>query len=311
MRQLGLSLAAGLLSALLFLSIAKGMAFGIVLSYFSPLPLMVVGLGYGMAASVVTGLFGMAAVAMVADGISTLPYLALAGIPAVLVTNRALLWRNGPDGSTEWYPAGLVLAWLTMAGLLMMLIGASILADQTGSVRGWVSMVLTQTLDVVATGLPLDAKLRAVEWWTPFFPAMVAGSWLLMAVINAVLALGILTRMGQARRPRPIYRQIWLPDWLALGMGVAIIGAAIGQDELGYVAVNAAVILGLPFSFLGLAAVHLHVHGRKQAGIILTATYGLLILMSGWAVAALAGLGLVRFWTMRFRRPDSGGGMEG
>jgi hypothetical protein len=282
-----------------------------VLSYLAPMPLMMAGLGFGMAASVIAGATGVMAVAAVADGVSTLPYLALAILPTLVVTNRALLWRSAPDGSTEWYPPGYILAWLTAAGLAMVLLAVPLLSGTPTGIKGWVGEMIANTLDLVAADLPPQAKDQAVSWWTPLFPAMVTGSWLLMTVLNALGAQGLLTRMGQARRPRPAYGQLWLPLWLALALAAMVGVAAIGQDDVRYVSVNLAVYLGIPFMFLGLAGIHQWVRGRKNAGIILALTYGLLILASGWAIAAMAGVGLVRFWTMRFRRPNSGGGMEG
>jgi hypothetical protein len=92
---------------------------------------------------------------------------------------------------------------------------------------------------------------------------------------------------------------------------VVVTAAVLVRGDLGYIASNAAVVLLIPFAFLGLAGIHRWAEGRPNARLVLAATYGLLILAFGWAAAAAAGLGLVRFWTMRFRRPDSGGGMEG
>lgn len=310
-RQLGLALAAGLLSALLFLSLAKGIALGAVLSYAAPLPLLMAGLALGMGASVAAGLVALVAVAATAGGFSALPFAIAAVLPALVVTNRALLWRNADDGSVHWYPPGLVLAWLTAAGLALMLCGTVLLAGSPEGIEGGVSKLLGDALGLMAAELPADQRAKVVGWWAPLFPAMVIGSWLIMAVVNACGAQGLLARMGHTRRPSPAYRQLWLPDWLAAGLvAMALLAILVGGD-VGYVAANAVAVLLIPFLFLGLAVIHRWVEGRPNAGLLLAATYGLLILAFGWAAAAVAGLGLVRFWTMRFRRPDSGGGMEG
>jgi hypothetical protein len=102
-----------------------------------------------------------------------------------------------------------------------------------------------------------------------------------------------------------------LPDWLGFGLAGVALAAVLAGGDVGYVASNMAVLLLIPFVFLGLAVIHRWAKGRPNGALVLAVTYGLLILAFGWAAAAVAGLGLVRFWTMRFRRPDSGGGMEG
>lgn len=310
-RQLGLALAAGLLSAFLFLSLAKGIALGVVLSYVAPLPLMMAGLGYGLGASVIAGAVGAAAVAVVVGGRSILPFLVAAALPALVVTNRAGLWRTAPDGSTEWYPPGLVLAWLTAVGLVLMLVGAALVSDHPEGIRAWVAEAIANTLNLLAADVPAVDRAQAATWWTPLFPAMVVSSWLVMAVVNATGAQGLLARLGRARRPRPAYRELWLPDWLAAVLALAGLAAVALGGDAGYVAANMAVVALVPFLFLGLAGIHRWAAGRPSARLILAATYGVLVLAFGWAALAVAGLGLVRFWTMRFRRPDSGGGMEG
>lgn len=310
-RQLGLALAAGLLSALLFVSLAKGIALGAVLSYAAPLPLMMAGLALGTGALVAAGLVALVAVMAVAGGFSAVPFSIAALLPALVVGNRALLWRNADDGSVHWYPPGLVLAWLTAAGLALMLLGSALLAGSPEGVEGGVSKLLGDALNLMAAELPAEQRAKVVRWWVPLFPAMVMGSWLVMAVVNACGAQGLLVRMGHARRPSPAYRELWLPDWLAIGLvAMALLAILVGGD-VGYVAANAVAVLLIPFMLLGLAGIHRWASGRPNAGVLLAATYGLLILAFGWAAAAVAGLGLVRFWTMRFRRHESGGGMEG
>lgn len=310
-RQLGLALAAGLLSALMFLSLAKGIALGALLSYVAPLPLMMAGLALGTRAAIVAGLAAMAAVALVTGGFSALPYAISAVLPAVVVTNRALLWRNADDGSVHWYPPGLVLAWLTAAGLALMLCGSALLIGNPEGVEGSVSKLLGTALDLMAAELPAAQREMAVKLWAPLFPALVVGSWLLMAVVNACGAQGLLARLGHARRPPPAYRQLWLPDWLAFGLVVMAVLAILAGGDVAYVAASAAAVLLIPFGFLGLAVIHRWAQGRPNPGLVLVATYGLLFLVFGFAAPAVAGLGLARFWTMRFRRHDSGGGMEG
>jgi len=310
-RQLGLALVAGLLAALSFLSLVKGIALGALLSYLAPLPLMMAGLALGTGASVVAGLVAMAAVGLVAGGLSALAFGISAALPALVVAGRALLWRQAPDGSDEWYPPGHVLAWLTAAGLVLLLTGAALLAGTPEGVKASVADTISRSLSLLAAELPEETRSQVVAWWTPIFPAMVLGSWLVMAVVNATGAQGLVARLGKARRPSPAYRELMLPDWLGFGLAVGALGAVLAGGDVGYVASNVAALLLIPFMFLGLAGIHRWARGRPNAGLVLAVTYGLLILAFGWAAAAVAGLGLVRFWTMRFRRPDSGGGMEG
>jgi hypothetical protein len=272
---------------------------------------MMAGLALGMRALAVALGVAAVAVAAVASGFSALPFAVAVALPALVVTNRALLWRQAADGSAEWYPPGLVLAWLTAAGLALLLCGSAFLASGPDGIEGSVTRLLGNALDLMAAEVPAEMRANAVKWWTPLFPAMVIGSWLVMAVVNATGAQGLLARMGRARRPVPTYRELMLPEWLGFVLVAVVAAAVLVRGDIGYVAANAVIVLLVPFVFLGLAGIHRWAKGRPNAGLLLAAAYGLLFLAFGWAAVAVAGYGLVRFWTMRFRRPESGGGMEG
>jgi hypothetical protein len=318
--SIGVALAAGLTSAVLFLSLAKGFAAGMFLSYLAPLPLMAAGLSRGTMATLVAGLVALAAVALVAGEISSLPFLVTAVAPSLVVVRQALLWRTLSDGSVEWYPPGLLLGWLAGLGLGLMLIGLGVVAMQAseqvlgvGDARGieaWIAGMIGRSIDALAPMLTADSRKAAMDWWAPLFPAMVTGSWLVMALANAAAAQGILTRLGRNQRPRPSYGKLELPLWLGLALVPALAVGGLVEGDLGYVARNLAAVLLVPFGLLGLAGLHGWAARRPNARVHLAALYGVLLLMSAWVFIPLAGLGLVRFVT-RFRRPPEGlGGKE-
>jgi hypothetical protein len=309
-RLIGVPLAAGLLSALLFLSLAEGFTAGVLLSYIAPLPLMMAGLGYGVAAAVAASLLGAAAVAAVAGGVSSLPFAVAVVLPGLVVVRQALLSRVTADGSVEWYPPGLILGWLAGVGAVLIVVGAALVPEHPDGVQGWVAEIIGRTLDVLAPSLPAEQRRVSAEWWTPLFPAMVAGSWLLMAAVNAVSAQALLTRLGRNRRPDPAYGQLKLPGWLGAGLLAAGVAGALAGGDLGFLARNVAALMLVPFAFLGLTDIHHWVAGRPNARMLLAVFYGVLFLAFGWAMLAVAGLGLMRFVT-RFRHTrDSGGGKE-
>lgn len=314
-RSFGVPLAAGLGSAILFLSLAKGIAAGMLLSYLAPLPLMMAGLYQGKGAVVAAGLAAMAAVAVVAGGFSALPFAVVAMLPSLVVVHRALLWRKDAADNVEWYPPGMVLGWLTGTGLALIMIGAVLVAGgpdgvEGGGLQAWVTETIGHTLELMAPQLTEEQRKAVTGWWVPFFPALVAGSWLMMAVVNAVSAQAILARLGRNRRPTPAYRELELPLWLGLVLATAAATGALAEGDLGYVARSVAVVTLMPFALLGLATVHGWAAGRPNARVILAGVYGGLFLASAWALIPVAGLGLVRFMT-RFRRADtSGGGKE-
>lgn len=299
-----------MLSALLFLSLAKGLAAGMILSYAAPMPLMALGMWLGTGAAAVAALSGMVAVGAVVGAISALPFAVVAALPALVVVRQALLWRQNAEGGVEWYPPGLVLGWLTGVAMALIVIGVALAPGHPDGVQGWVAETIGATLALIAPSLPEENRRTAAEWWTPMLPAMVTGSWLVMAVVNAVAAQGLAARFKRSRRPSPAYRELELPAWPVVVMAAAGAVGVTAEGDFGYLARNLAGLALLPLAFLGLATIHRWVAGRPQARLGLAMVYGVLFLAFGYAVLAAAGLGLVRF-VMKFRRKrDSGGGKE-
>jgi len=300
---------------LLFLSLAEGFAAGMLFSYIAPLPLMAVGLWQGTRAGIVAGLAAMAAVAVAAGVFSSLPYGMAVVLPSLVVIRQSLLWRSNADGSVEWYPPGLVLGWLTGIAASLIVFGAALVPEtassgELGGVQAWVADTIGRTLGILAPSLTDEQRHAALDWWVPLFPAMVAGSWVVMASANAASAQGLLTRFGRNRRPTPAYRELWLPSWLGVALVVASITGGLAGGDLGYVARSVAVVTLVPFVLSGLAVVHGWAAGRPGARMMLAVVYGVLFLASAWAFVPMAGLGLARFVT-RFRpRSDDRGGKE-
>ncbi len=309
--RIGLPLAAGLTASLLFLSMTRGMPNGTLLGFFASLPLMMAGLGLGQAAALGAAVVGAIAVGLVQGGSFGPTFLAMAGLPALVVANRALSSRPGADGSREWSAPGDVLGWLTLATMALCLVVVALLPHHPGGVHGWVDQSVSHTLDVLGEPLSPAERRTAIEVLGTALPAMAMSVWVVMAAVNAVVAQAVLAATGHNRRPPPAYGALDLPDWL-LPVAVAMAAAGlVGQGSLGYVAGNLAAAALLPFAFLGVATVHRALAARPGARLGLVALYGFLVLGFVWVMLPAAGLGLVKFLQTRLRRrAASGGGKE-
>ncbi len=314
MKGLGLSVAAGIASALMFLSVLVGAALGALLTLTAPLPLAMLGLSTGASASFIGALVGLLVVTLVAGGAAP-AYAVLVAIPVVVLVRQSLLWRQtGPDPERdrEWYPPGLTLAWLTGLAATGLLIG-SVIAQAVSDGQGIEALVrntLAQAMLPVTEGMPIETRDTLLAMWASFFPALIAGMWQVVALVNGVLAQALVSRMNQARRPSPDYSQLMLPNWVGVGLIGAIPLAFIGGD-VGYVAKNLAVVLTVPYVLMGMAEVHERLKVRPNRAILLVVFYLVLVLF-GWMALAVAGLGLVRHWNRSRMRPqgDSGGQEE-
>ena len=95
----------------------------------------------------------------------------------------------------------------------------------------------------------------------------------------------------------------WKGDRVAVAATVA---ALLGSGWLGFVGTNIALILCVPYFFVGLAVLHTVSAAWSNRTAILFATYVLLLLFS-WAAVLVAGIGVLEHWTglrERFGGPD-------
>src|SRR5690606_19499396 len=104
-------------------------------------------------------------------------------------------------------------------------------------------------------------------------PGVVAISWLLMTVVNATLAQGLLMRFGRNRRPPMRLADLVLPSWAAPLFAIAVAAAMALPGMVGFVALNVALILSLPFAFAGLSVVHAFAARQKSKTAFLIGFY--------------------------------------
>ena len=301
--KFGFPIALGLLAALLFLSLVQSVAHAAILGFLSSLPLMVAALGIGTGAAALAGLVGAVACGAVAGVPFGVSFVGIGALPAILIANRALRWTQGPDGQVVWYSAGRALAWLTLALTGVLLLWVWALPIHEGGVRGWLDEFLSQALDMLGDQVEPQERLEITKMLSATLPAIIAGVWMLMAAVNAMIAQAILTWSGQAVRPSPDYLGLELPDWLVLlPVGAGLVWA-VTSGSVAYVAANVVMIGLMPYSALGVALVHKWLKTRQQGVAFgFLAFYGVLMVFSIWALIPLAMVGLVRFvrsWIIR------------
>lgn len=295
------ALAGGAVSALLYAAVLFGGVGALILAYLAPLPLFLTGLWLGLRATAIAG--GTAAVlVLLATGSATalVGYAISAGIPAAFVVRQALLARPTAGGGVEWYPPGLLLMGLTGFGIAAFFAAVVWTIGEPGGLEG----VLRETLAaMVRTVAPQGETAAQPEAFgiARLMPGLVVVSWLLMTIINGALAQGLLMRFSRNRRPPMRITAVELPGWLPPAFALAVAGAALLPDTVGFLALNVALVLAVPFSFAGLAVVHAFA-GRQKARVALLIGFYLFLFLFGWPIVVLVGLGVIEQWIGLRRR---------
>lgn len=301
---------AGLLSLLATLPAFQGVPGGLMLFYLASLPIYLTGFAFGLTAGTVASLSGFLA-ALVFGGVLVAGIFALVHLlPAWTMVRQALMRRTGPDGQTEWMPAGPILASLVgLAGGVMLITGAFL--SHGSGISAFVTANLGKVLDVYAPGLPEAARESTIAMYAPFMPASVGAIWICIATASAMTAQALLVRYGRNLRPSPAYMAMRLPDWISWTFAGAVIVTVVASGDLQYAARNLALLLAVAFSFMGLTLVHAWARKRPYPAASLTLFY-VLTFIAAWVVFLFtAALGALEQWAgirHRMAGSDTGSG---
>jgi Predicted membrane protein (DUF2232) len=299
-QTVGLAVLAGVVSSALFLCLLTGVPGMVLFAYFVQLPLMFAGLAMGLTASMVAVAGALLINGVIAGAVATVIYGLIQALPALIVVRQALLSRRqGED--LEWYPPGLLLAQLTCLAGLGIGIVFLMLLDHPGGLQGAIEEFLASAL-VEMGALEAEAVPSSeLGPWMFLFPGLMATSWLVMIVLNAVLAQALAVRLGWNRRPSPDLTGLELPSWLWPALGAAALVALLGEHGWGFLGRSLVIVFVVPYVFLGLAVIHTLVRRWSHPSWLLAAVYGALVLL-GWPILAVLLLGFVEDWAHLRRR---------
>ncbi len=275
----------------------------------APLPLFAAGLGLGLKGAMLAAAVATGVVAIAAGFPRAGLYAVTDAVLVVVLVRYALLNRPAADGNVEWYPPGMLLAWLTIYAAVAFVALALVWGPENlqSSVSDYVDGFRRMMTEATRGSPAMDRMMAGLKRVMPF---LVVAWWIVIMAVNGVLAQKFLVRTGHALRPSPDFTTTAPPGWL-LSVAVAAAAAAlVGSGWIGFVATNVALVLCVPYFLTGLAVVHaisVRWNGRKA---VLFALYLLLVLF-GWPLVVVTGLGMVEQWIgLRRRHAGPGPGNE-
>lgn len=290
-KHIPLAIGAGILAALLYVSVLLGRQEVLFLSFFTQAPLFLAGLGIGYPAIKIAAIVGVVFCLLMGGAYYSIAFLLLNAAPAVLLVRQALQSRTTTEGQEEWYPLGHLVSWVAATAVVMFVALFLLLAgDEQGveaTIRDFLSEILT-----VFLGSTDPETATVVETITPFFPAFVIGWWFFMVIVNGALAQGLMARFNRNVRPSPDFSKMELPDWMTYAIALTALALFVsGPGTLEFFSRNLVLILCIPFFLLGLAVIHALARTSAQPRWVLIPFYTLLIMFGGFAAMAVIGFG--------------------
>ena len=303
-----IGISAGVASALLLISALKGqLGFGALLYMIAPLPLFLVGLGWGYIAAVAAALSSAAAYAVLGSPTLGGFMLVSQGLPVAGLCYLAGLSRPiteaGSDreadsaASVEWYPVGrLVAVAASIAAILplvsFLLVGPSVEQQRT-TLRPHVERLLTMMQQQAKDATkPTDEQINTVtEVMVDLLPAASAIGWLMSLLVSFWLAARITRMSGRLARPWPDIAMMRFPAIVPLALAASVLATFV-PGAGGVAGRIFAAALGFSYLLLGLAVLHVITRGNAFRPALLGAAYFALILPGGLAPLAYLMLGL-------------------
>ena len=295
--QIGLvGLGAGACSALLFASMVSKSIVSIGLFYLSPLPILIVALGWSHWAGLFAAVVAAGSLALAIDGFYFLAFLISIGLPAWWLGYLALLARpTEAAGEFEWFPAGRLVVWAATLGALIVLIGLSQIGHDEATIRntlrGAIESMLRTQMQVPADK-PLDLPgLADPRFLAAVLPPAAAALTTMTQLLNLWLAGRIVRISGRLRRPWPEFAALRFPPATPIALAAAF-GGSFLPGTIGLAAALPAASLLMAYAVLGFAVMHGITQHLPSRAIVLFGTYAA-VAVFGWPVLLMTLLGLL------------------
>lgn len=321
---------AGLVTALLYGSIALGTGLSVLLFYLAPLPIYIAAFGWGTVSAAAAAATAIVAAGIVLPGLQAAAIMAVTvALPPVWFSHLALLSRptanvgdhvDTSDGTPrEWYPLGPLVVWTASVAIALVALAILILAPDAETFRGTLSALIREFLEAPATKEAMaeiepEAVDRFVNFMVWLLPAASAVIYMLTSLFNMWLAARAVSLSGRLVRPEPAYSRFELPPLLAGALVVAIAGSFL-PGAFGIVAGAAVACFITVYALLGLATLHVVTRPLPMRMFLLMTTYFAILFFSWIVTFALAAVGLAET-VFRYRQraldsTSSGGGPPG
>ncbi len=284
-------LGAGAAAALLFASIATGSVLSLALFYVSPLPILIVALGWSHWAGLVAAFVAFAGLAAFFGNNFSTAFLLSIGLPAWWLSYLALLARPvaTPAGTVlEWYPVGRIVLWTAALSALVVVAGLSMLGSSEETIRGELRRSFEAVLHRQGSLEPgVSSERSTVEAIAAAAPPAAAISITLINLISLWLAGRIVKVSNRLRRPWPDLTQIEFPPVAAAILGLLLVGVMLA-GLIGLVSTVFAASLCTAYVVLGFAVLHTITRGMNTRGLVLSTAYVAALLI--WPVLLLIAL---------------------
>jgi hypothetical protein len=302
MQGILIAFVAGVASALMFASLATGATLSFVLVCLSPVPLMVVTLGWGSITGLISAAIAAAGIFFMLGPILTIGALLAIALPAWWLGHLSLLAQPSQDdpNALDWYPVNRLLLWIlgivAAGSLLTILLSGSTSLGLDDASRQELARMLQASGRISADA---DA-MQFVDMMLRILPATMTFFAVIVLVVDLWAAGHVVRLSGRLRRPWPDLSAVSLPHATLGALGLSILLGFLGESAAAVARIGVAILL-TAYLLVGLAVIHSVTRSLAGRSLWLGALYFSLLL--GWPVLAVAFVGVAeQLFGFRARR---------
>lgn len=318
-----IGIGAGLASAALYSTVISYSLLAFVLLYLAPLPLFIVGFGWGAVTAAIGAIAGGLTLAVATGFRPGVLFFLSVGFAPILISHLAQLSRDrgGPataDGASpadtrEFYPEGRLVLWLAGIAGVLVAITVLILGPDAETFRAAMRDMLNRSFALNPmlqgeVGQPDAVDLQTmVEIFIWLMPPVSGVLWLLASLANLYLAAKIVTASKRALRPWAPFQDLSFPR-IAVYAPLAALVVAIVPGTLGIIGETYVAVVLAAFAVVGLASIHKRTMGLNTRPLILGAVYGTLLIFNWLVILGLSGVGIAQTMMRRHSDPSNSAG---
>lgn len=307
--DLPIALGAGLIAAIVFASATTGPTLArMVLLALVTLPIALAGYSYGARAAFLAAGSGTALLALLTTVGAGLAFAATLAFPAAGLVYLALLHRDLPDGTIEWYPVGRLLIAAAALGASVVALGLYMTGDVDklrAAIRAAVDAMMKSGFAGMPGGAPLSETdlAKVTDVMLQILPSISAAFWMGCILLCQWVAARVALMSGQLARPWPDLAGFRLPSGTPLLLAVALAGALFLDGTSRLVAMGYAGAFYTVYVLLGLAILHFNCRGYSWRGGALAGLYVVLFVFNSGASLLIALIGLTDSFVALRRLP--------
>lgn len=292
-------LAGGISATLLVFALSHAETALIFVAYLVFIPLYMAALGTGALGGLIASLAGMGSLLVSQPLNISFVYAFLYAVPAAIIGAVAILQRPSQDGAEpKRLSEGGLLTVITVYPCLVFLAITALTTTHPGGL-----LALTQDAFHAVTdqlGDHFDAQQIAMlkemlDRLAQLAPTFASYAWIFVNILAIGLAQYALKTYGWNKRNAFDMQSLQVPVPLIYAVAITGMIGSFAPAPFNYIDLNLALILGLPFLFVGLAIIHAWAASTGRPRLILITFYLLISLFVGLALL-VALLGVIDQW---------------